>query len=273
MVKPGPGAAAMRQAGVVQQGQGHDSSWWVQFSEVSERFDAALVVDGLADLIEPKVTAPLLRREVRIASDVVIRHLNRPQSPELAERATEAIRRLAETLDRIDERSGGAVSTVEAAALCLALRGQHARAAAEAEPFVGTVPLLRLFVTALRLERFDIPLALRLLEGGQAPRRAVDAAILVGRYSWWPSWLLRIVTERALAGTLDQDTIAALDRCAYAALSPAQARLARRLLSGDAGLIVTSAERLEALGEHDAAVRLREGDLNAVAIAARLVPL
>jgi hypothetical protein len=133
--------------------------------------------------------------------------------------------------------------------------------------------LQRVFVTSLRLERFDIPLALRMLDGGQAPQRAVDTAILVGRYSWWPSWLLRIVTERALADTLDQDTIAALDRCAYAELSPAQARLARRLLGGDAGLIAASAERLEALGEHDAAVRLREGDLNAVAIAARLVPL
>jgi hypothetical protein len=263
----------MRQAGAVQEGKGHDASWWAQFPDVSERFDAALLVEGLAELIEPKVHAPLLRREVKIASDVVVRYLNRPQSAELAERATEAVRRLTETLERIDERSSGAVSTVEAAALCLALAGRHAEAAAKAEPFVGTAPLQRVFVTSLRLERFDIPLALRMLDGGQAPQRAVDTAILVGRYSWWPSWLLRIVTERALADTLDQETIAALDRCAYAELSPAQARLARRLLGGDTGLIAASAERLEALGEHDAAVRLRDGDLNAVAIAARLVPL
>ena len=67
--------------------------------------------------------------------------------------------------------------------------------------------------------------------------------------------------------------MAALDRCAYASLSPAQARLARRLLGGDAGLSTTAAERLEALGERDAAGRLRDGDLNAVALAARLVPL
>jgi hypothetical protein len=263
----------MRHAGVVREGQRHDASWWAQFPDVSERFDVALLVEGLAELIEPKVGAPLLRREVKIASDVVVRHLNRPQSAELAERATEAIRRLTETLERIDERSAGTTSTLEASALCLALAGRPAEAAARAEPFVGTSPLLRLFVTALRLERFDIPLALRLFEGGQEPQAAIDTAILVGRYAWWPSWLLRIVTERALAGTLDQDTIAALDRCAYAELSPAQARLARRLLGGDAGLIATSAERLETLGEHGAAVRLRAGDLNAVAIAARLVPL
>jgi hypothetical protein len=263
----------MGHAGVVREGQRHDASWWAQFPAVSERFDVALLVEGIAELIESKVSAPLLRREVKIASDVVVRHLNRPQSPELAERASEAIRRLTETLQRIDERSTGTTSTVEAAAMCLALSGRYAEAAAAAEPFVGTTPLLRLFVTALRLERFDIPLALRLFEGGQQPQGAIDTATLVGRYSWWPSWLLRIVTERALAGTLDQETIEALDRCAYAELSPAQARLARRLLGGDPGLIITSAERLETLGEHEAAVRLRAGDLTAVAIAARLVPL
>jgi hypothetical protein len=263
----------MRQAGWVQGAKGHDASWWAQFPDVSDRFDGALLVEGFAELVGPKVAAPLLRREVKIASDVVVRHLNRPQSIELAERAAEAVERLIETLRRIEERSSGGFSTGEAAAVCLALEGRHAEAAEAAEPFVGTAPLLRLFVTSLRLERFDIPLALRLLEGGQPPQRAVDTATLIGRYSWWPSWLLRIVTERALADTLDQTTIDALDRCAYAELSPAQARLARRLLGGDAGLIAASAERLETLGEHDAAVRLREGDLNAVAIAARLVPL
>jgi len=163
----------MRQAREVQQtGQRHEVSWWAQFPEVSERFDEALVVEGLADLIEPKVAAPLLRREVRIAADVVVRYLNRPQSAELAERATEAARRLTATLERINERSEGGVSTVQAAALGLALRGKYAEAAVEAEPFVGTTPLLRLFVTALRMERFDIPLALRLLEGGQSPQRS-----------------------------------------------------------------------------------------------------
>jgi len=67
--------------------------------------------------------------------------------------------------------------------------------------------------------------------------------------------------------------ITALDQCAYADLSPAQSRVARRLLSGDAMLIEASAERLESLGEGPAAAKLREGDLTAVALAARLIPI
>jgi hypothetical protein len=96
---------------------------------------------------------------------------------------------------------------------------------------------------------------------------------VIGKYSWWPSWLLKIVTERALAGELDEETVAALDRCAYAELSPAQSRIARRLLAGEGALVDASAVRLEGLGEKDAAEKLRKGDLNAVALAARLMPL
>jgi hypothetical protein len=114
---------------------------------------------------------------------------------------------------------------------------------------------------------------LRLINGGQSPAQAIRCGILMGRYSWWPSWLLRVVADRALDGTLDDGTIAALDQCAYAALSPFQARLARRLLDGETELIATAAQRLEGLGEFHAAARLREGDLTAVALAARLVPL
>ena len=51
-----------------------------------------------------------------------------------------------------------------------------------------------------------------------------------------------------------------------------QARLARRLLSGETELIATAAQRLEDLGERATADRLRRGDLDAVALAARLVP-
>jgi hypothetical protein len=253
--------------------QPHPPEWWGQFLEMSVQFDRAYLVEGLADLLERTIAAPLLRREARIAADVVVHHLNRTGSAELAERAGSAAARLAITLQRIDDRSTGGMSTAEAAALSLALHGRYPEAAAAAEPFVGAKALCRLFLTALRLERFDIALALRLLDGGQSPANAVRSGALVGRYSWWPSWLLRIVTERALAGTLDADTMAALDRCAYASLSPAQARLARRLLGGDTGLLTTAAERLEALGERDAAGRLRDGDLNAVALAARLIPL
>jgi hypothetical protein len=240
----------------------HLEQWWAQFLEASDRFDAAYLVEGLSDLVGPYIKAPLLRREVKIAADTVIRHLERPGLTERAEHAREAAERLVRTLDRIEE-----------AIIALALRGEYAAAAAAAEPLVGPAKLQRLFVTALRLERFDIPMALRLLEGGQTPYEAVRAGHLLGRYSWWPSWLLRIVTERALAGALDEETIVALDRCAYAELTPIQANLARKLLSGNQALIDTAAQRLVGLGETESAARLREGDIAAVAVAARLSAL
>lgn len=251
----------------------HSAQWWAQFPAASERFDAAYLVDGLSDLLVRRIAAPLLRQEVKLAAEVVVRYLNRPGSEELAAWASSAATRLATTLERFAERSTGTISVEEAAALSLALDGRYADAAEAAEPLVGTIPLLRLYVTALRLEYFDIPLAVRLIEGGQAPEQAIRSGFLIGKYSWWPSWLLRIVTERALSGTLDQETIHALDQCAYADLSPFQARLARRLLEGETQLIATAAQRLEGLGEPEAADRLRHGDLDAVALAARLVPL
>ena len=249
----------------------HPEQWWAQFPAASDHFDAPYVVETLSELLAPRIGAPLLRREVEIATVAVAKHLARPASPELAELAAAAVQRLSATLARMGERSTNAVSTQEAATVCRALSGQYAAAAAEAEAIVGTVPLQRLFVTALRLERFDIPLTLRLLEHGRSPEEAIRAGALVGRYRWWPQWLLRITTERALAGTLDESTIAALDNCAYASLSPLQAHLARKLLSGDARLIADAAQRLEGLGESDAAGRLRRGDLNTVALAVRLM--
>jgi len=254
--------------------EGHADEWWAQFLEASDRFDRAYLVDGMSDLISPRIKAPLLRREVKIATDVVVRHLERPGNAEVARRAEEAADRLTRTLTRIEDRStGSAISTDEAMVMQLALNGDYPAAAAAAERFVGAGQLQRLFVTALRLERFDIPMALRLLDGGQNPAQAVRSGQLLGRYSWWPSWLLRVVTERALQGLLDEDTITALDKCAYAELSPAQANLARKLLAGNESLIDTAAHRLASLGESEAAARLREGDLNAVALAARLIPL
>lgn len=249
----------------------HLEQWWAQFLEASDRFDPAYLVEGLSDLVGPYIKAPLLRREVAIAADTVVRHLERPAVAERAELAREASDRLSRTLARIDDRStGAAISTDEAGVIALALRGEYAAAAAAAEPLVGAKKLQRLFITALRLERFDIPMALRLLDGGQSPLEAVRSGTLIGRYSWWPSWLLRIVTERALTGTLDEETVAALDKCAYAELTPLQANLARKLLGGNEALLDTAAQRLVSLGETEAAARLREGDIAAVALAARL---
>jgi hypothetical protein len=251
----------------------HPAEWWAQFPEASERFDAALVVDGFGDLLVRRIGAPLLRQEAKLATEVVVRWLNKPGSAELEAWAHAAAERLAGTVRRFNDSATSTASTEEAEILSLVLKGDYAKAAAAAQDIIGTLPILRLFVTALRLEYFDIPLTLRLIEGGQDPHRAIQSGFLIGKYGWWPSWLLRVVTERALAGRLDPTTISALDRCAYAELSPFQARLARRLLDGEVDLIATAAQRLEGLGEKDAAQRLRDGDLETVALAARLVPL
>jgi hypothetical protein len=253
---------------------GHAVSWWEQFPEMSDRFDAAVVAEGLSDAIIPKIHSPLLRREAEIAAEVAVLHFNRPGSAELAARSRKATKRLVATLDRLTTRSTlEDAGTTEAYALSHVLQGRWAEAAAKAEQFVGTQPLLRVFVSALRLERFDVGLTVRLLRAGHPPAAAVQTGLAVGRYGWWPDWLLQIVGERALAGTLDDDTVTALDRCAYAELTPVQAKMARKLLNGDEGLIEASAFRLEGLGEVDAAGKLRMGDLSAVALAARLIPL
>ncbi len=250
----------------------HPASWWAQFAEVSERFDAAVVTEGLGAAITPKIGSPLLRREAEIATEVVVAYLNKPTSVERAQRSEKTIARLVATVDRLVERAGDNTSVTEAYALCQVLQGRFDEAAAQMETIVGTTALLRIFVTGLRLERFDMSLAVRLLGEGQAPADAIRCGLLVGKYGWWPSWLLKVVTERALAGKLDEDAITALDQCAYADLSPAQARMARRLLAGDPALIDTCVQRLHGLGEEAAAGKLRDGDLSAVAVAARLIP-
>jgi hypothetical protein len=252
----------------------HPVSWWAQFAEVSDRFEPAMVTEGLSDLIIPLISSPLLRREAEIAAEIGVRALNRPSSAELTERARKATDRLTATVQRLEERATAENTGIEEAlALCHALEGRFPEAAAAMEPRVGAVALMQAFVSALRLERFDPVLTMRLLQAGQRPDRAVRSGLAVGRYGWWPTWLLKIVTERALVGDLDQSTITALDRCAYAELSPAQALVARRLLSGDEMMVDASADRLESLGEPDAARKLRAGDLTAVALAARLIPI
>ena len=249
----------------------HTEQWWAEFIDVSEQFDAAYVVEELGDLIAPTIGMPLLRREVEITTATVARHLARPANADLAELAEAAGTRLIDSVERIKQRSLNPEDTVGAGAMCHALKGRYAAAAAAAEPVVGSAPLYKIFVTGLRLRQFDIPLTLRLLKAGHSVAHSVRSGALIGRYRYWPSWLLQIITERASAGTLDEETIAALDKCAYASLTSLQARLARKLLAGDSVLIATAAERLEGLGETDAAERLRRGDLTAVALATRLM--
>ena len=249
----------------------HSDQWWAEFVDASDRFDAAYVVEELGDLLAPTIGMPLLRREVEIATATVTRHLARPGNEDLADMARAAAQRLIRSVQRINERSVNSDDIVGAEAMCDALTGRYAQAAATAESVVGHARLCKIFVTGLRLEQFDIPLTLRLLKAGHPVTESVRSGALVGRYRYWPSWLLQIITERATAGMLDEETIAALDKCAYASLSPLQARLARKLLAGDPGLISTAAHRLEGLGEADAADRLRRGDLTTVALASRLM--
>jgi hypothetical protein len=252
----------------------HPVSWWAEFEQNSERFDAASVTEALAAAIVPAIPSLLLRREADHATDAVLRHLNRPANPERAERATVAALRLAATVGRIDERSiGDDAGTSAAHALCLVLRGEWARAAAAMQPLIGTGRLVKAFVAALHLESFGAEIALRLLDAGHSPAVAVRSAQALVRYHWWPTWLQEIVTERVLAGTLDSETVAALKQCAYAGLSPTQARMAKRLLNAEPQLVEATASRLENLGEHPAAERLRGGCVATVAFAARLIPV
>jgi hypothetical protein len=252
----------------------HPESWWAEFERARDTFDAASVTETLAAAIIPGIPSLLLRREGELAADTVLRHLNRPASLELADRAATAAARLVATVERIDERStGDDAGTASAYALCHVLHGRWAYAAAEVEPTLGTVPLLKAFVAALHLENFGVEIAMRLLTAGHCPTAAVRSSVALGRYTWWPAWLLKIVTERVLAGTLDPETIAALKECAYAGLTPTQARLAGRLINAEPMLVEATASRLDALGEHPTAVKLRRGDVTTVAFAARLIPV
>ena len=252
----------------------HPATWWGQFEDCAERLDAATLTEGLSEVITPRIPSALLRREAEIATEAVLRHLNRPGSAEAEEPARRATIRLEATVKRISERAtGDHAGTAQAYAQCLVLQSHWAEAAAAMEPAVGATPLVRAYVAALRLDGFGTDLTLRLLKAGQEPAVAVRSSLAVGRYSWWPDWLLTIVTDRVVAGTVDSTTIAALQRCAFAGLSPSQARMARRLFNAEPQLVEAAASRLENLGEHPAASLLRAGDLGTVALAAKLIPV
>ena len=220
----------------------HPPSWWAQFQEVS-----GAVRRGPGDRGPGRRDHP----EDRLAAAAPgggDRHRGRRPSPQQGVQpgARRARReghgpadRDGRPAERPRHRRGHHHDGGRRALPCAA--GPVRRGRVEAEPFLGTVPLLRVFVAALRLERFDVGLTVRLIRAGQRPAAAVQTGLAVGKYGWWPDWLIKIVSERAMAGALDEETITALDRCAYAELSPAQARIARRLLSGDQAMIDASA--------------------------------
>ncbi|SNR82986.1 hypothetical protein SAMN06264365_10648 [Actinoplanes regularis] len=254
-------------------GQQQPVAWWDQFQQASEKFDLAIITESLGSEISRKISAPLLRREVEAALELRVRHLNKPQAKELAERSASSVERLVATVARIEKTSGEDVVLHEERAAILLLEGKPGEAAHEAQEFLKVEPMLQCFMSALRLEKFDSNLAVKLLIAGQEPAKALRSGQVVGQYAWWPSWLLKVVTERAMADALDEATANALGQLAYAELSPAQAGFARRLLAGEAALIEASALRLEAYGDPGAAEKLREGDLITIALAARIIPV
>jgi hypothetical protein len=247
----------------------HPVDWWRQFQTATERFDEAIVTTGLTELMLPKITSQLLQREADIAADIAILYRNKPNSEGLLDRYNGARHRLRETIARLADRDVDPAALAEAEVVSWVLDGDYARAAAEIEPRVGAVRLLRIFVSALRVSALDVNVTAHLLNAGRTPAEAIYAGKIVGKYGYWPDWLRDLVVEHAVAGTLTDEFVAALDLCAFATLRSTQSRLARQLLRREPAAINSAARTLEAIGETDIAVRLREGDVGAVAFAAR----
>lgn len=246
----------------------HPVGWWAELLATSDHFDAPFFLEELTSALSPRVTNPLVRRELELAAAIVNRHLLRPLDVNLADDAEAARSRLRSTLDRVDADS---TRLAEAWVINTAVSGDYPGAAAAGEPLLGGPAMLLLTMTALRFERFDTALAVNLLAAGRPPEEAIRYGALVGRYAWWPKWLLEIGTRRAMDGTLDEGVVAALDMCAFAKLTPAQTHIARKLLSGDTRALLTAADHLETIGEPAAATDLRGGDLTPVALAAKLM--
>jgi hypothetical protein len=247
----------------------HPVDWWRQFETATERFDEAILTTGLTELLLPKITSQLLQREADIAADITILYRNRPASEGLQDRYDSARGRLRETIERLAARDVDPSALVEAEVVSWVLDGDYARAAAQIEPRVGAVVLLRMFVAALRVAHLNVNVTAQLLNAGRTPAEAIYAGKIVGKYGYWPDWLRDLVVEHAQAGTLTDEFVAALDLCAFATLRSTQSRLARQLLRRDPAAINSAARTLETIGEGDIAARLREGDMGAVAFAAR----
>ncbi|GAA4606515.1 hypothetical protein BJY16_005872 [Actinoplanes octamycinicus] len=247
----------------------HSVDWWQQFESASDRFDEAIVTIGLTELLLPKITSQLLQREADIAADIAILYRNKANSEGLRDRYDKARSRLRETIERLASRGVDPASLAEAEVVSWVIDGDYARAAAELEPRIGAVVLLRIFVSALRVTHLDVPVTAQLLNAGNTPAEAIHAGKIVGKYGYWPDWLRELVVEHAMAGTLTDDFVAALDQCAFATLRSTQARLAKQLLRKEPAAINSAARTLEHIGEDAIAVRLRDGDVGAVAFAAR----
>jgi hypothetical protein len=160
-----------------------------------------------------------------MAAEVRVRHLQKPSSTELNERSGQAVEpaggdgAASRGACRRRGRAGRGVRPDRDPS------GRYAEGAAEAErSSPARCRCSKVIVEGLRLERFDMAWRMRLIAGPDPGR--VGALGTGGRQvQLVADWLLGVVTERALAGTLDAATIKALDQCAYADLSPWQAQV------------------------------------------------
>ena len=247
----------------------HPPEWWDGLLRLCGTFDDAVATERLAELILPRIAGQMLRREADLAVNKVVRYLNRRSSPELGAIAVRVTDRLEALLARRRDHDR-ADGMHEAQAICSLLRQRYGRAAAAMESVVGLGELLNAFLSSLRSSKLDSGITIELLRRGQDPAKAVRTGLALGQYGWWPQWLRSVTTALALEGRLDSAVITALDRCAFAELTPIQARMARKLIGGDAELATLAASRLTSLGKPDAAAALLRGELEAIAMAAKL---
>lgn len=247
----------------------HPPEWWDRLLSACGPFDDAVATERLAELILPQISRRMMRREAELAVNRVVWSLIQ-QTPELRATALKVTERLEVLLLRRrnqgDEEDG--VSGGEA--ICRLLRQQYGEAVAAAEAAVGMEKLLHAIFASVRSSTLHVPFTVELLKRGQEPEPAIRAGLALGVYRWWPTWLRTVATDLALAGRLDEETITALDRVGFAELNPAQAKMARKLIAGDAGLASVAASRLMSLGKADAAAALLQGDIEAIAIASKL---
>jgi hypothetical protein len=247
----------------------HPPEWWDGLLRASGPFDDAVATERLAELILPQIPNRMLRREAELAVNRVVWYLIKP-TPDRRDTALKVTERLETLLGRRRDHGGDEPGVSEGEAVCRLLRQQYGAAAAAAEATVGVDKLLHAIFASVRSSTLNTAFTIELLKRGQDPESALRAGVALGTYRWWPEWLRRVATDLALAGRLDEDTITALDRCAFAELNPLQARMARRLLDGDANLAGQAASRLISLGKAEVAAALLRGDIEAIGIASKL---
>lgn len=248
----------------------HPPEWWDGLLHACGPFDDAVATERLAELILPQIPKRMVRREAELAVNRVVSYLIK-QTPDLRATALRVTERLETLLLR--RRHHGAddePGVREGEAICRLLRQRYGDAAAAAEGTVGMENLLRAVFASVRSSTLHTAFTIELLKRGQEPEPAIRAGLALGTYRWWPTWLRTVASDLALADRLDEESIMALDRVAFAELNPLQARMARKLIGGDAELAGVAASRLMALGKADAAAALLQGDIEAIALASKL---